>query len=172
MAALAPNSTPEFKLEVPQKEISGEIGGEAPFNPFGTGVSLNGARGGTAFKSIIEEAALDNNLDPSLLDALIQAESAYNPAARSHVGAMGLTQLMPDTAKSLGVTNPFDPVQNVKGGAKYLSGLINRFGDLRTALAAYNAGPGAVERSGGIPNYRETQKYVEKVMSLYEGKRR
>lgn len=154
-----------------QSELAGEIGGASPFNPFASGVSLSGPKGSADVKALIQEAAANNNLDPALLDALVATESSYDPLARSRAGAMGLTQLMPATAKSLGVSNPFDPVQNVEGGAKYLSSMINRFGDLPTALAAYNAGPGAVERAGGIPNYKETQDYVQRVLARYEAAR-
>ncbi|MBL1153191.1 MAG: lytic transglycosylase domain-containing protein, partial [Armatimonadetes bacterium] len=106
-----------------------------------------------------------------LLDSLVAAESGYDPAARSRAGALGLTQLMPSTATALGVAQPFDPEQNLSGGAKYLSQMLQKFGSLEKALAAYNAGPGAVERHGGIPPYAETQAYVRRVMSLYNAKK-
>ncbi|HVL39761.1 MAG TPA: lytic transglycosylase domain-containing protein, partial [Fimbriimonadaceae bacterium] len=107
-----------------------------------------------------------------LLDALVAEESAYDPNARSRAGAMGLSQLMPGTARELGVADPFDPAQNLRGGAKYLAQMLQRFGDLRLALAAYNAGPGAVEKAGlAVPPYRETQEYVERVMKSYQEKR-
>lgn len=95
--------------------------------------------------------------------ALIQQESGWNSNARSHVGAIGLTQLMPGTAKDLNV-NPHDPVQNLRGGAKYLREQFDRFGDWRLALAAYNAGPGAVRKYGGVPPYRETRNYVRRIL--------
>lgn len=114
--------------------------------------------------SHIEDASLSSGIDPLLLAALVLVESGGDPRAHSKKGAIGLTQLMPKTAKDLRV-NPFDPVENLRGGAQYLRYLMERFdGDLIMALAAYNAGPGAVEKRGGIPPYRETHQYVKKVL--------
>lgn len=122
----------------------------------------------TDFDSYIKKAAQENNIDSNLLKAVIKAESGFNANAKSPVGAQGLMQLMPATAKSLGVENPFDAEQNIKGGAKYLSGLIKRFdGKLENALAAYNAGAGAVNKYGGVPPYKETQNYVKRVLSYH-----
>lgn len=116
--------------------------------------------------AIVQEAAAKYNLDPELIHAVIRAESGGNPRARSKRGAMGLMQLMPETARQLGVKNPWDPRQNVMGGAKYLRQLLDMFdGDLDKALAAYNAGPGTVRRYGGIPPYRETRQYVQRIRS-------
>ena len=118
----------------------------------------------------IDRHAADQSLDPKLVQALIQVESGYNHKARSHKGAMGLMQLMPATAKQLRVSDPYDPDQNVRGGTQYLRHLVDRFpGRLDLAVAAYNAGPGAVERYNGIPPYRETRDYVRRVLSLYQG---
>ena len=118
----------------------------------------------TEFDSLIVEHAEANKINPVLVRAVIEAESAFNPRAVSHVGAMGLMQLMPGTAKDLGVTDPFDPNDNIRGGTKYLRSLLDRFdNDVNLALAAYNAGPGAVERYDGIPPYRETRNYVAKI---------
>lgn len=117
--------------------------------------------------STIEEHAAAHRIRPELVRAVIQVESAYNPRARSHKGAMGLMQLMPDTAADLGVVNPYDPEQNIRGGVAYLRMLLDKFGgNEELALAAYNAGPGAVSRYGdNVPPYRETQQYVDKVRS-------
>jgi membrane-bound lytic murein transglycosylase MltF len=114
---------------------------------------------------MITRHASNNGLDPMLVKSVVRAESNFNPAAISPAGAEGLMQLMPGTAKSLGVRNPFDPEQNIAGGTSYLRSLINKFGSTELGVAAYNAGPGAVSKYGGIPPYKETQNYVNKVMS-------
>jgi soluble lytic murein transglycosylase-like protein len=127
---------------------------------------VSGAGGDTSFDAEINAAAAGNGIDPALLKGLVSQESGFNPSARSGAGAVGLTQLMPGTAASLGVTNPLDPVQSLQGGARYLRQQLDRFGgDEKLALAAYNAGPGAVQKFGGVPPYRETQNYVTSVMS-------
>ena len=118
----------------------------------------------------IDRHAEAQSLDPKLVRAVIQVESGYNQKARSHKGAMGLMQLMPGTASQLKVQNPYDPDENVGGGTRYLRHLMDRFpGRVDLAVAAYNAGPGAVERYNGIPPYRETRDYVRRVMALYNG---
>lgn len=125
----------------------------------------------TPFGAEIEAAAAKHGIDPALLRALVRQESGFDPAARSSAGATGLTQLMPGTAASLGV-DPTDPVQALEGGARYLRQQLDRFGgDERLALAAYNAGPGAVARFGGVPPYAETQAYVEKVLGYAAAER-
>jgi soluble lytic murein transglycosylase-like protein len=117
---------------------------------------------------IVREASARHNLDPALVKAVIGVESNWNPTAVSRKGALGLMQLIPTTAGQLGVGNAFDPAQNVEGGTSYLRSLLDRYdGDLELTLAAYNAGPGAVERSGGIPNIRETRSYVQRVTETY-----
>jgi soluble lytic murein transglycosylase-like protein len=122
--------------------------------------------------SKIEDHARQQGVSPALLKALVQTESGFNPQAVSKVGAMGLTQLMPNTAHSLGVDDPFNIDQNLAGGAKYMKGLLNQYHSVPVALGAYNAGPGAVNQYGGIPPYKETQHYVKSVlqrMQQYEG---
>lgn len=113
---------------------------------------------------LIREAALENGLDPALVRAVVKVESDFNPRCVSRAGAQGLMQLMPVTAKEVGCDDPFDPAKNLRGGSRYLRKMIDRFGDLDLALAAYNAGPGRVERAGRkIPEIRETVNYVKKV---------
>lgn len=125
---------------------------------------------GDELESWIDEAARTTGLDPRLVRAVIQVESGYNRVAVSSKGALGLMQLMPETARQLGVADPFDARQNLGGGTRYLAGLMEQYrGDLTLALAGYNAGPAAVERYDGVPPYAETQHYVEKVMRLYRG---
>jgi uncharacterized protein (TIGR02594 family) len=120
----------------------------------------------TKFAAEIDRAAARHRIDPNLLRGLIRQESGFNPRARSPAGAIGLCQLMPATARSLGVDDPTDPQQNVMGGARYLRQQLDAFdGDERLALAAYNAGPGAVSRAGGIPQNGETPEYVRKVLA-------
>jgi hypothetical protein len=118
----------------------------------------------------IELAASRHNVDPSLVRAVIKVESNFNPNAVSRTGAMGLMQLMPQTARQLKVVNPFDPQQNVDAGVRHLKKLMENYGgDVKLTLAAYNAGAGAVARSAGIPHFRETRNYVTRITQLYYG---
>lgn len=119
----------------------------------------------TAFDSVIESAATRHDIDARIVKAVIQVESAFQPRARSSKGAMGLMQLMPGTARQYQARNPYDPVSNIEAGTRYLRELLNEF-ELPLALAAYNAGEGAVRRFGGIPPYAETQAYVAKILGL------
>lgn len=121
-----------------------------------------------SFESIIQKASAKYGVDADLVKAVIQNESAYDPEAVSSAGAMGLMQLMPATAASLGVENPLDPEENIEGGVKLLRELLNQFGgNLTNTVAAYNAGAGAVQQYGGVPPYQETQLYVNRVLSTY-----
>ena len=138
---------------------------------------LPGASGGVRVPEVSNEGweahiprlAVQYGVDEALIRAVIKMESGGKTDAVSYKGAMGLMQLMPGTAKMLGVDDPFDPVQNLEGGIKYLSQLADKYnGDLTKTLAAYNAGPGRVDAYGGIPPFAETQKYVESILALYE----
>jgi soluble lytic murein transglycosylase-like protein len=183
-----PSQRPNFSTA-----LSGAMGGEpvlkgaignpnAPLDPFSGAFALQGEGaleepGGVAgvrslgdladsgdLRALARGIAREQGIEESLFEALVFIESGFNPRAVSRAGAQGLTQLMPNTAQSLGVVNPFDPIDNLRGGAKYLSQMIKQFGDVRLALAAYNAGPGRVARYGGIPPFAETQGYVENVL--------
>lgn len=124
-------------------------------------------RSPAAYDQLISRVAARHNLPPAMVKAVVKAESNFQPFARSNKGAQGLMQLMPGTAEDMGVDDPFEAEDNVQGGSRYLRAMYERFGDWKHALAAYNAGPGAVERFGGIPPYAETQQYVERVLHYY-----
>jgi soluble lytic murein transglycosylase len=119
------------------------------------------------YDGLIGLTARAHQVPPALVKAVIAAESDFDPSAVSRKGAQGLMQLMPTTAASLGVSDPLKPDENVDGGVRYLRDMMDRFGDLPLALAAYNAGPAAVNRYGGVPPYRETRDYVARVMNYY-----
>lgn len=118
--------------------------------------------------SMIEDASAKYGVDSKLIKALVQQESGFNPNAKSKAGALGLMQLMPSTAKGLGVTDPMNPKQNIEGGVKYFKSMLDRFhGNTILALAAYNAGPNAVSKYDGVPPYKETQNYVKSILKNY-----
>ena len=123
-----------------------------------------------ALNAIVVRQSSEHGVPPGLVRAVIQQESGEDPSAISEAGAMGLMQLMPGTADAYGVSDPFDPEENVAGGAALLADLLRQYhGNLKLALAAYNAGSGAVAKYGGVPPYAETQAYVKSVTSLYRG---
>lgn len=119
------------------------------------------------FDRLIRQRSLEQGIPPALVKAVIHAESAFDPRAVSPKGAMGLMQLMPSTAKMLGVSQPFQAEQNIEGGVRYLASLHERYGSWTHTLAAYNAGPSAVDRFRGVPPYAETREYVRRVLSYY-----
>jgi len=132
------------------------------------GDAESAARSAQALTPLIGRTAASAGVDPALVLAIAASESGLDPGATSPTGAAGVMQLMPETARSVGVSDPYDAAQNIAGGTRYLHALLDRFeGNIPLAVAAYNAGPGAVERYGGIPPYPETQRYVAKVMASY-----
>jgi len=140
---------------------------QQPFNAVLQG-QLSPAPDKSALEDMVTSQAQAQGVDPSLVKAVVQTESGFNPQAVSSAGAMGLMQLMPQTANTLGVKSALDPMQNIQGGTQYLKTLLNKYHDVPKALAAYNAGPGAVDKYGGIPPYTETQNYVSKIMNLQQ----
>ncbi len=129
-------------------------------------------RSSSAYDDLIKEISTKHGVDPMLVKAIVTVESGFNPKALSRKGAMGLMQLMPQTAEKYGATDPFDPVQNIEAGVKYLRDLQRRFHRTELVIAAYNAGENAVSRYGGIPPFRETRRFVRNVMSLYKKRRK
>ena len=146
-------------------EVSSYFDGRAQAHP-----TLNRAFTQQDIDAAIDAAAARHHVDPSLVRSVVKVESNFNPNAVSRKGAMGLMQLMPSTARSLNVSNPFDPAQNVDAGVRHLRKLLDSYGgNVRLSLAAYNAGAGAVARSAGVPHFRETQDYVRRITNLYNG---
>jgi len=147
------------------------LGAGAQTYAIGAANTVRAARGGSEgvrssqWDDVIDHHANQHGIRPDLVRAVIQVESAFNPRARSHKGAMGLMQLMPATARDLGVRNAYDPLENIRGGVAYLHSLLDQFnGNEELALAAYNAGAGAVNKYGGtVPPYRETRDYVTRI---------
>lgn len=142
-----------------------------PIGPLGPYPSNRtpGAGSPTAFEDLIQDAAERHDVDPKLIKAVIRTESNFNPNAVSHAGAKGLMQIMDFNSRAMGVSNPFDPAQNIDAGARILKGQLAKYGDLTKALAAYNAGGPTVDRYGGVPPYRETQNYVTRVIEALRG---
>jgi soluble lytic murein transglycosylase-like protein len=165
--AAAPAAAPAASFA---SQLASATGAHAASVSFAAGQE-SGAGG--EYEAMIQSAAQRNGIEPAILHGLIQQESGFDPGSHSSAGAMGLTQLMPETASSLGVSNPYDPAESIEGGARYLAGLLSRFGgNVTDALAAYNAGPAAVSSHGGVPPYPETESYVSKVLGYAEAFRR
>src|SRR5690348_14804792 len=171
----ARSAAAEVRSIMAQKEASGEIPPQSrnyKTLPTRAGIvakqQVEPTLGSQAVESAIQDAAQRHNVDPNLVRAVIQVESNFNPHAVSNKGALGLMQLMPKTAKSLKVSNAFDPQQNVDAGVRHLKTLLNNYnGDIELSLAAYNAGETAVQHHKGVPPYAETRDYVKKITSLY-----
>ncbi|MGH2863895.1 MAG: lytic transglycosylase domain-containing protein [Solirubrobacteraceae bacterium] len=157
-------------LQAATSDDNAGTGGAATVADTSPGIDYGAVQGSAGeesgeYDALIEQAAARNGVDPAVLHGLIQQESGFNPDAVSSAGASGLTQLMPGTASTLGVADTLDPAESIEGGARYLGELTAQFGgNTEDALAAYNAGPGAVEQYGGIPPYAETQSYVADVL--------
>lgn len=157
------NGNFKIYLKLPQRKSSFSGQGLIKFKS-----NFNDETLASKFQKIFEEVAKEFNLDPHLLKAMAKVESNFNPKAVSPKGAMGVMQLIPSTARLVGVSDPFDPIENIYGGAKYLRWLLDEFRDLKLSLAAYNAGPEAVRQYKGIPPYPETINYVKNVLYYYD----
>ncbi len=153
------------EVGLPEAAISGYVPDEIVEE---VAAAMAAAPPGLDLETLIAETARRHNLNPALVRSVVAVESAFQPNAISPKGAQGLMQLMPQTARSLGVADPFDPGQNLDGGTRHLKELVARYGgNLHLALAAYNAGQGAVQKHRGVPPYRETRSYVKKVLERY-----
>jgi soluble lytic murein transglycosylase-like protein len=162
-----------FAMSVPASASRAPALRVAPQGVVSTSEAFSALPATIAYNETIAEAADLYKLDPDLIRAIILAESAFNPFAVSRAGAQGLMQLMPDLAEELNVLDPFDPRQNIFGGARYLRQLLDLHkGNVNLAVASYNAGPGAVDRFNGIPPYRETRNYVKKVNTFLKNSRK
>lgn len=149
-------------------EIERKISDSTPTTEFSKYLGDVAENGKKDIDNIIEEISSKYGIDKNLVTSIANAESNKNPKAVSNKGAMGIMQLMPETAKDLGVKNPFDIRENVEAGVLYFKDMLNKYkGDTEKALAAYNAGPGTVDKYGGIPPYKETQNYIRKIMKQY-----
>lgn len=167
-----PESAPPFHNALAQA-LKGDPAGGPPFGPSAAAAAASAPAPAPVppeqIDALVQQNAGAWQVDPALVKAIIANESGFNAAATSKVGAQGLMQLMPETASSVGVRDSYDPAQNVAGGTRYLKGLLDRFnGDVRLAVAAYNAGPGAVEKYGDVPPYAETRNYVQNVLGSYD----
>lgn len=162
------HGTPDFIRRVLPDAGVGGVGAVGGVSAVGAPTTASRVSG-VPFADLFNAAGAQHGVDPVLLAAMARTESSFDPSAVSPAGAQGLMQLMPGTAKGLGVTDPFDPVQSVQGAAQLMRDLLDRFGRVDHALAGYNAGPGAVLRYDGIPPYAETQGYVSKILALVQG---
>jgi len=164
--SVMPPSVPFAAMQTPARLFDvalAEAGGSVSFRPLSGGKQTG--KFTPEIDALINKYAAKNGLDVALVRGVVEQESSGDTRCTSRTGAQGLMQLMPSTARGFGVTNSYDPEQNIAAGTRYLAGLLKEFkGDTSLALAAYNAGSGAVKRAGGIPNYPETQAYVRKIM--------